>query len=249
MVQVKSPEEIKLMKISGQIAASALKKVRSFVVPGVRSTDLDKIVANEIERLGAKPSFTTVEDYKWATCITINQEVVHGIPSTRELAEGDIVSIDTGAIYQGYHSDVATTVPVGEITQEVQKFLDVGKKALGKAIQEARIGNTIGDIGTTIQETIEGAGYSVVKSLTGHGIGRELHEEPPVPGFGKRGHGPKIKQGMTLAIEAIYAQKSGEVLLGKDGWTISTKDGSLGGLFEKTLAVTQNGPIVLTPYL
>ncbi|MBI3283150.1 type I methionyl aminopeptidase [Candidatus Curtissbacteria bacterium] len=249
MPQIKTKKEIELMKISGHIASSALKKVLSAVKPGVRTIELDKIANDEIARLGASPSFTTVEDYKWTTCITINEEVVHGIPSTREIKEGDIVSIDTGAIYEGYHSDLATTVPVGEVTQDVRKFLEVGKKTLEKAISEATIGNTIGDISETIQAMIEGAGYGVVKSLSGHGVGRELHEEPQVPGFGKRGYGPKIKQGMTLAIEAIYAQKSGEVFLKKDGWTITTKDGSLGGLFEQTLAVTENGPIVLTPYL
>lgn len=249
MAQVKTKEEIDLMKISGQIAASALKKALSKIKPGVQTIELDQIVHDEIEKLGAKPSFTTVDDYNWTTCVTINQEVVHGIPSKRELAEGDIVSIDTGAIYKDFHSDVAKTVPVGKTTPDLQKFLEVGEKALEKAIKEAKIGNTIGDISATIQETIEGAGYSVVKSLTGHGIGRQLHEDPLVPGYGKRGHGPRIKQGMTLAIEAIYAQRSGEVFLEEDGWTISTKDGSLGGLFEQTLAITKNGPIVLTPYL
>lgn len=237
------------MKISGHIAAKALKKAFLSVKQGVRTIELDKIAQQEIERLGAAPSFTTVEGYRWATCITVNEEVVHGIPSERELKEGDIVSIDTGAVYQGYHSDVATTVPVGKVTREVQKFLDVGAKTLVSAISQTKIDNRIGDISETIQAMIEGAGYSIVKSLTGHGVGRQLHEEPLVPGFGKRGTGPKIKEGMTLAIEAIYAQKSGDVFLKKDGWTISTKDGSLGGLFEQTLAVTKNGPIVLTPYL
>lgn len=249
MAQVKKPEEIELMRISGKIAASALKKALAAVRPGVATIELDQIVQKEVEKLGAKPSFTSVEGYSWTTCITINDQVVHGIPAQRVLAGGDIVSIDTGALYQGYHSDMAITVPVGEIDSEREKFLKVGKKTLEAAIKMAEVGNAIGDISAVIQKTIEQAGYSVVKSLTGHGIGQKLHEEPLVPCFGKRGKGPMILAGMTLAIEAIYAQKSGEVFLEEDGWTITTEDGSLGGLFEQTIVVTENGPIVLTPYL
>lgn len=249
MAQVKTKEEIELMKISGNIAAVALKKVLDNVRPGVKTIDLDNIAYQEVKRLGGQPSFTTVADYKWTTCITINNEVVHGIPSQREIKEGDIVSIDTGAIYAGFHSDMAFSIPVGKVDQKIVKFLEVGKNALSQAISQAKIANRIGDISETIQKIIESAGYSIVKSLTGHGIGRNLHEKPLIPGFGKIGTGPQIKEGMTLAIEAIYAQKSGEVFLQKDGWTISTKDGSLGGLFEQTIVITKNGPIVLTPYL
>ncbi|HSX19104.1 MAG TPA: type I methionyl aminopeptidase [Candidatus Saccharimonadales bacterium] len=249
MSQIKTREEIELMKVSGKVAAKALKKILENIKPGVKAIELDTLAKEVMEAEGATASFPTVEDYKWATCITFNEQVVHGIPTQRELKDGDIVSIDTGALYKGYHSDMAITFPVGKISQETEKFLKVGEKALDLAISKAKAGNTIGDVSQALQETIEGAGYSIVKNLTGHGIGTELHEEPMVPGFGKAGIGPKIKEGMTLAIEAIYAQKSGKVYLEDDGWTITTQDGSLGGLFEKTIVVTKGGPIVLTPYL
>ena len=237
------------MKISGRIAAVALKKALGNINPDVLCTDLEKIVSSYITKAKAKPSFATVDDYKWATCITLNNQVVHGIPKPVRLKEGDIISVDTGAIYKGLHSDMAITVPVGKVSASTLHFLQIGKKTLAKAIKQARVGNRIGDISSTIQQNIESAGYSIVKSLTGHGIGYELHEEPMVPGFGQNGTGPKIQEGMTLAIEVIYAQGSGEVYLEKDGWTITTQDGSLAGLYEQTIAVAQKGPIVLTPYI
>lgn len=248
MVTKKTEKEIELMKISGKIASGALAKVLENVKPGVNCRDLDSIAYNQITKAGAKPSFMTVDDYKWTICTTVNNEVVHGIP-TQILEEGDILGIDIGAIYEGYHSDLAISVPVGEISTENKKFLDVGKKALELAKKEAKNGNKIGDISSVIQKNIENAGYSVVKNLTGHGVGRELHEDPMIPCFGKAGVGPKITSGMTLAIEVIYAKGKGDVVLESDNWTISTKDGSLGGLFEQTLAVTESDPIILTPYL
>lgn len=249
MALIKTKEEIETMKISGKISALALKKVLEQVKPGVSCIDLDQTAKEVVESQGAQPSFATVDDYKWTTCLTLNNQVVHGIPTQRRIKDGDILSIDLGALYRGFHSDMAITVPVGQISKSLRQFLAVGKKSLELAISQAKIGNRIGDISATLQRIIEGAGYSVVKSLTGHGIGRHLHEEPTIAGFGQRGHGPKIVAGMTLAIEAIYAQGSGEVFVEADGWTISTQDGSLSALFEKTIAVTDNGPIVLTPYL
>lgn len=237
------------MKISGKITAQALKEVLKNVKPGVLMSDLDHVAKNFIEKLGAKSSFTTVDNYKWTTCITKNSEVVHGIPRAIPIESGDIVSIDIGVIYKSLHTDMAITVPVGEVSPPVKKFLEIGRSTLEKAIEKTTIGNRIGDISQTVQANIEGSGYSVVKSLTGHGVGHELHEEPPIPGFGKKHTGPSVLKGMTLAIEVIYAQGSGEVTLGKDGWTISTVDGSLAGLFEQTVLVTKSGPIVLTPYL
>src|SRR3990167_421952 len=178
-----------------------------------------------------------------------SKTLFHGIPSNRVLEEGDIIGIDIGALYKGFHSDLAITVPVGKITQETKKFLDVGRATLDEAINQAVVGNTIGDISATIQNRIEGSGYSIVKSLTGHGVGRALHEEPMVPGFGKKGTGPRLVENMVIAIEVIYTKGSGEVVLEKDNWTISSKDRSIGGLFEQTIAISRNGPIVLTPYL
>ena len=249
MSQIKTRKEIEIMKKSGKICAIALEKALEQVKPGINCNLLDTIARREIESLDATSSFMTVEDYKWTICTTINNQVVHGVPKDVKMGKGDIIGIDIGALYQGYHSDMAITVPVGKIDKETKKFLEVGKNTLSKAIQQAIVGNRIGDISATIQDNIESAGYSIVKNLTGHGIGRQLHEEPMVPGFGKKGAGEKIQAGMTLAIEVIYAKGSGEVVLAEDGWTISTQDGSLGGLFEQTIAITNKGPIVLTPYL
>ena len=244
----KSDKEIEIMKKSGKICALALKKVLENIKPGVKCSSLDKVAGQELKKHSAEASFKTVEDYQYTICTTVNQQVVHGIPSNRVLEEGDIVGIDIGALYKGFHSDLAITVPVGKIGEETKKFLDVGHIALDVAINKAVVGNTIGDISATIQNRIEGSGYSIVKSLTGHGVGRALHEEPTVPGFGKKGKGPKLVKNMAIAIEIIYTKGSGEVVLEKDNWTISSKDGSIGGLFEQTVAIGRNGPIVLTPY-
>lgn len=237
------------MKKSGKICAIALKKVLQNIKPGVKCSDLDQIARNEIEKHGAQSSFMTVEDYQYTICTTVNEQVVHGVPTDKALKEGDIVGIDIGALYSGFHSDLAITVPVGKISSDANKFINIGKATLAEAIKQAKIGNTIGDISQTIQNKIEGNGYSIVKNLTGHGVGRELHEEPMVPGFGKKGTGPKLVENMTIAIEVIYTKGSPEVILEKDNWTISSKDKSIGGLFEQTVAITRNGPIVLTPYL
>ncbi len=249
MKMIKTSEEIEIMKVSGKIAAIALKKVLENVRPGAKCIDLDTIARRQLESRGTTSSFMTVDDYKWTICTTINDQVVHGIPGETVLAEGDVLGIDIGALYKGFHSDLAISVPVGTISQDKQKFLQVGRNTLNYAIAKAKPGAKIGDISQTIQKNIEGAGYSIVKNLTGHGVGRELHEDPMIPGFGKAGRGLEIKEGMTLAIEVIYAQGSGEVKLENDDWTIITQDGSLGGLFEQTIAVTKSGPIVLTPYI
>lgn len=245
----KTDKELELMKISGSICARALKKVLESVKVGITTRELDQIAREAIEKRQASSSFMTVEDYRYTICTTLNDQVVHGIPSIRQLRDGDILSIDIGALYKGFHSDMAISVPVGQVVDNIKSFLTVGKKTLEKAITMAKVGNRIGDISATIQEGIESAGFAIVKSLTGHGVGRELHEEPFIPGFGKKGTGPRILENMVLAIEVIYTQGSGEVKLEKDGWTISSVDGSLGGLFEQTVAIAKNGPIVITPYL
>lgn len=237
------------MKKSGKICAKALKKVLDQIKPGVTCSMLDQIASREIEARGASSSFMTVENYKWTICTTINNQVVHGIPTNIMLKEGDIVGVDIGALYNLYHSDMAQTVPVGKIDNSLKQFLDTGAKTLQYAINQAKVGNHIGDISETIQKEVESKGYSIVKNLTGHGVGRELHEEPAVPGFGRRGVGQIIREGMTLAIEVIYTMGSGEIILEKDGWTISSEDGSIAALFEQTIAVSDSGPIVLTPYL
>lgn len=249
MAQVKSQQELELMKVSGAICAQALKKVLEHLKIGTTGRELDDIAREEIEKQGAQSSFMTVDDYKWTICITFNEQVVHGIPTERKVKNGDVVSIDIGALYKGYHSDMATSVAVGKVDKETENFINTGKRALEAAIKNARVGNKVGDISATLQEIIEGEGYEIVKNLTGHGVGKELHEDPMIPGFGKRGVGQELKEGMTIAIEAIYAKKSGKIRVDADNWTISTADGSLGGLFEKTVAISKSGPIVLTPYL
>ncbi len=246
---IKSEKEIDLMKKSGSICANALKKVRENIKPGVSCKFLDEVARNEIEKQGATPSFMTVENYQYTICTTINEQVVHGIPTDRILKSGDIIGIDIGALYKGFHSDLAITIPVGKISRQTQNFLSRGESTLKKAIIKAVPGNRIGDISSTIQDSIESAGYSVVKELTGHGVGKMLHEEPFIPGFGKPNTGPTITENMTLAIEVIYTAGSGEIGLEKDNWTIRAADGSLGGLFEQTVLITKSGPVVLTPYV
>lgn len=246
---IKSDEEVEIMKKSGIICSEALKEVLKNVKVGVACRTLDIIAQKEIEKRGGSSSFKTVEDYQYTICTTINEQVVHGIPTDRKLKSGDIIGIDIGALYQGFHSDLAISVPVGQINKDQERFLNVGKQTLMRAIKQAKIGNRIGDIAATIQEGIEAEGYNIVKSLTGHGVGRQLHEEPMVPGFGKKGKGETLTENMTIAIEVIYTNGSGEVGLEKDNWTITSADGSLGGLFEQTVAIKKGGPIVLTPYL
>ncbi|HEY5601294.1 MAG TPA: type I methionyl aminopeptidase [Patescibacteria group bacterium] len=244
---VKDANQKNLMKRSSQIAAGALKEVVKYVRAGITTKELDGIAHAQITKAGATPSFQTVDNYKYTICTTVNDEVVHGLPTDYKLQEGDVLGIDIGALYKGYHSDCAVSVIVGKSDDRKEKFLMTGKEALNKAISKARVGNKVGDISAEIQRIIEGAGYSPVKALTGHGVGQELHEDPIIPCFGRAGTGPKIREGMALAIEAIYGENTGEITYKNgDGWTIATKDGSLGGLFEKTVLVQKSGPIVLT---
>lgn len=249
MIPVKSPKEIAVMRKSGRITALALKKVIESVRPGVTLAQLDKIAEDEIKRRGGKPSFKTVPSYRWATCLTVNDEVVHGIPRNIILQKGDVLGIDLGAVYGGFHTDSAWSVIVGKVEDPgIKRFLEVGEKTLWKVLSIAVEGNRVGDISASIEEAVEGAGYSVVRSLSGHGVGRSPHEDPEIPGFGKAGAGPRLLEGMVLAIEVIYAQKRGEVYEKEDGWTIATVDGSLGGLFEMSVVVGKERAEVLTDW-
>ncbi len=243
-IERKSPTEIVKMQKSGAIAASALKKVLSAVVPGITTLELDNIADQEITRLGAQASFKTVDDYKFATCINVNSGVVHGLPNTYRIQKGDVVSIDLGAYLAGFHSDLSHTVEV-ETTNE-QKFLQVGQNALNMAIEQAKVGNRLGDISSAMQTVVESAGYSVSRELVGHGIGRELHESPFVPCYGKAGTGPKLEPGMVFALEVIYQKGEPDIYLAADRWTLCTVDGSLSGLFEHTVAISEEGPVILT---
>lgn len=239
--------ELKLMRQSGLIAASALKKTIEAVKVGVTGLELDKIAQSEIYKLGGDLSYKSVPGYKYATCITINDQVVHGIPTDVKIKSGDLVSVDLAVVYKGWHTDCAWSVVV-EDGEEKKKFLEVGEEALWEAVAKAVGGNRVGDISHAIQSKVESGGYSVVRSLVGHGVGRSLHEEPEVPGYGEAGTGPRLVRGMSLALEVIYAQGGYEVVLDSDGWTYKTADGSLAGLFEMTVVVGRDKAEILTDW-
>lgn len=235
------------MEKSGRIAATALKKALDKIKEGVTELEIDKVAQEEIYRLGGDLSYKSVPNYKFATCITVNDQVVHGIPTERRFVSGDIVSVDLAVSYKGWHTDCAWTILLGKDSAK-QKFLKAGEQALWEAISNAVDGKHIGDISSAIQDKIEGLGYHIVRSLVGHGIGRSLHEEPEIPGYGKKGTGIKLSSGTTLAIEVIYAQGTPDVVLESDGWTFSTADKSWGALFEATVIVGKKEAEVLTRY-
>jgi methionyl aminopeptidase len=252
-VTLKTEEDIAWMAKGGKRLAQIRDLLIKKAQPGVRTIDLDYLAEKEILAFGGFPSFKTVKNYRFTICTSINEEVVHGIPSGRRLREGDVVGIDLGMVWQGWHTDTAWTVvvtgPKAQISQEVEKFLRTGQQALAEAIRITKVGSRIGYISQVIQKTIEGAGYSPVKILTGHGVGRNLHEDPAIPQIllGKIGKTAKIIPGMTLAIEVIYNQGIAEVFQKDDGWTIVTADGKISATFEKTIAVRDSGVLVLTP--
>jgi methionyl aminopeptidase len=236
------------MRHSGRIVRQVLDEVRSMVAPGVTTMDLERAAEKKIADLGARPAFKGYYDYPCVLCTSVNQEIVHGIPSEkRVLKEGDLVSIDCGVVLDGYYGDSAITVPVGNtISPESDKLLRVTEEALYKGIDAARVGNTIGDVGAVVQEWVEKHGFSVVRDLVGHGIGTRLHEDPQVPNYGTRGHGARLREGMVLAIEPmVNAGKPGTRVL-EDKWTAVTEDGSYSAHFEHCVAITANGPEILT---
>ena len=242
--------ELSLMEKSGKIASAALQKALDAVREGVSGLELNKIAEAEIYRLGGDLSYKSVPGYKFATCVTINEAVVHGIPTERKFVKGDLVSIDLAVEYRGWHTDCAWTKIVqdskSKVESDKENFLRTGQEALHDGITQAIDGNRIGDISSAIQTKVEGAGYSVVRSLVGHGVGKSLHEDPEIPGYGKKGTGVFLKKGMTLAIEVIYAMGNYEVSLEEDGWTYVTKDKSLSGLFEATVIVGKKEAKVIT---
>ena len=240
---IKTGEEIEIMAEGGKLLAKVRNKVAQAVKPGITTLQLDELAENLIGEAGGKASFRMVPGYRWATCININDTVVHGIPSDYKIKSGDKVGFDVGIFYKGFHTDTSVTVGGPE------RFLEVGRRGLKKAIDQARVGKRVADISRAMQETVEEAGYSVVRALTGHGIGHELHEEPAIPCFvlGDYEHSPKLVTGMVIAIEIMYNQGDFEVVYkNDDGWTIATADGKISGLFEETVAVTAHGPVVLT---
>lgn len=247
MISIKTEEELKIMKKSGQITTQAMEKTLQAIKIGRTKKELDKVAKGEIERLGGKSSFMSVPNYHWTTCVTINEEVVHGVPNNDQIRGGDLVSVDLGTLYKGFHTDMARTVAVGKVDSKLENFLKTGKKALEAATLKIRDGARVSDISKVIQTVVESDGYSVVRVLTGHGIGKSLHEDPYVPGYVEEGESPKLVKGMTIAVEVIYTMGECEVVSkGDDGWTLTTADGSLSALFEDTIAVGKSGPIVLT---
>ncbi|MDP3888475.1 MAG: type I methionyl aminopeptidase [bacterium] len=248
MIELKTKKEIKIMREGGKRLRNVLDKMVKFAKPGISELGLEKIANEEIEKLGGKPSFKMVPRYRWASCLTVNDEVVHGIPKERKLKEGDILGIDLGMYYQGLCTDLATTIGIGKVSQETSWFLKTGQETLDMAITLVKKGNFIGDISLTIEEGIKKEGFSPVEALTGHGVGHRVHEDPAIPCVLEKNHRktPKIQTGMTLAIEVIYNQGGPDLVLEDDGWTISTQDGKISGLFEETVAVLESGPLVLT---
>ena len=246
-ILIKTAAEIEKMRRSGVALHQVHEAVRPFVVPGASTMDLEKVAAAKMDELHAISAFKGYHGFPAVLCASINDEVVHGIPSaTRILAEGDIVSIDCGVIVDGFCSDSAVTYAVGTPSAATQKQLDVTQEALERAIQQARVGGRLGDISATVQEICEAEGYGVVREFVGHGIGKSMHEDPQVPNYGTRGKGPRLKAGMVLAIEPMINAGGAGVKVLPDGWTTLTVDGSISAHFEHTVAITKDGPRVLT---
>jgi len=257
MVYLKTEEELNIIREGSQILGKTHGEVAKLIKPGIKTSKLDKVAEEFIRDHGGSPSFKNYNGFPASLCISVNEVVVHGIPTEYRLKEGDVIGIDCGVYYKGFHTDMAQTLRVStqnsklktQNYNKIDKFLQAGEKAMWKGIKAAKPGNRIGDISKAIQGVVEGQGYAVVRSLIGHGVGKELHEDPEVPGFldDPALETPLLKEGMTIAIEAIYNMgKSDVVYSGNDGWTIKSKDGSLSGLFERTIAITRQEPIILT---
>ena len=246
MVILKPASAIKKKREAGRLSALALKVGGEAVKPGVTTAEIDKAIYDFIMSQGATPSFLNLYGFPASACISVNDELIHGIPGNRVIKEGDIVSIDVGACLDGYHGDNAATFVAGEASEEAQKLLDVTKQSLYKGIEMAIVGNRVGDISNAVQTYCEERGYSVVREFVGHGIGRDVHEDPEVPNFGAAGHGPRLVNGMCIAIEPMINAGTRFVSTDSNGWTVRTKDGKLSAHFEHTIAITDNGPIILT---
>jgi methionyl aminopeptidase len=246
VIVCKSEAELERMRGANALVAQVLDMLRSAVAPGVTTADLDALAEARVRDAGAEPAFKGYHGYPATICASVNEEVIHGIPSRRELAEGDIVSIDMGVLLDGFYGDSAVTVPVGRVSEEAAALLRVTEEALHEAIARATVGGRVSDIGEAVQAHVERNGFSVVREFVGHGIGQKLHEEPQVPNYGPGGRGPRLAEGMVLAIEPmVNAGKPGVKVL-SDGWTAVTRDGRLSAHFEHTVAVTASGPLVLT---
>ena len=246
MIIIKNDNEVSLMRKAGKIVGETLLLLEEKVKPGITTAELDKIAEEFITKHGAKPSFKGLYGFPSSLCISVNEQVIHGIPSDYLLKEGDIISIDCGAFINGFHGDAARTFPVGKINLEAEKLIRITKESFFKGIEYARIGNNLSDISHEIQSYVETAGFSVVRDYVGHGIGRKVHEDPNVPNYGKAGKGPKLVKGMVLAIEPMVNAGKHYVKTLKNGWTVVTKDSSLSAHYENTVAIMPDGPEILT---
>jgi methionyl aminopeptidase len=246
VIVCKSPAEIGRMREASRIVAEVLARLSAMVQPGVTTRDLDAAAEKAVRDAGAEPAFKGYRGYPATLCASVNDEVIHGIPSGRSLVDGDIISLDMGVRLDGFYGDSAVTVPVGRVSAETSTLLRVTQEALEKGIAQVRLGGRISDIGHAIQQHVEAHGFSVVREFVGHGIGASLHEEPQVANYGEPGRGPRLAEGMTLAIEPMVNMGRPGVKMRADGWTAVTRDGSLSAHFEHTVAVTRDGPLVLT---
>lgn len=246
MINIKSSRDLTLMREACVISARALKLGGAAVAPGVTTGEIDRIIRKYIESMGAKPSFLGYSGYPASACISVNNEIIHGIPGNRIIREGDIVSIDVGAYIDGFHGDNAYTFACGEVSEDAKRLMAATKHSLELAIEQAVKGNRIGDIGNAVQTYIEAQGFSVVRDFVGHGIGRDLHEAPEVPNYGRAGRGPRLVPGMTIAIEPMVNQYGYGVKVLDDDWTTVTKDGGLSAHFENTVLITDEKPVILT---
>jgi methionyl aminopeptidase len=246
MVIIKSPREIEQLKRSNVLVAEVFEKLRGMIVPGITTKELDQVAEEYILSKGGRPAFKGYRGFPATLCISINDEVVHGIPGQRPLKEGDIVSLDVGVNYIGYFGDAAITLPVGEIDPEAKRLLEVTKKALYIGIEKAKAGNRLFDISYAIQSWVESHGFSVVRDFVGHGIGKELHEEPQIPNFGTPHQGPRLEKGMVFALEPMVNEGTHEVRVLSDGWTVVTADGKRSAHFEHTIAITDDGAEILS---
>jgi methionyl aminopeptidase len=243
---LKSPREITQMRGAGRVVAAVLEEVGKKVRPGITTAELDDIAVSEVKKRGAEASFKGYRGFPASICTSVNEEVVHGIPGSRVLQEGEIIALDFGALMNGFHGDAAVTVGVGKISTEAQKIIDATQGALQAGIAAARVGARLGDVSAAIQSYAEARGFSVVREYVGHGIGRELHEDPQVPNFGVTGEGPVLQKGMTMALEPMLNAGGWRTSVAEDKWTVVTADGRLSAHFEHTIVIDENGPGILT---
>lgn len=246
MIIIKKDTEIEYMRRAGKVVSNTLAKLQEVVKPGITTAELDRLAEDMILRQGARPSFKGYHGFPASICASVNNEVVHGIPDTRVLMEGDIISIDCGAYLNGYHGDAARTIPVGNISEVACQLIDTTEKSFFEGIKKALVGNRLTDISHAIQVFVERKGFSIVRTFVGHGIGKDMHEDPEVPNYGSPGRGPKLSAGMILAIEPMVNAGSYHVKTRDDGWTVITVDGGLSAHYENTVAILDNGPEILT---